>query len=46
MDAFLGGESGHAYMLFRVGKDMEKAAEAALSKKGIQLVTQDDVAKM
>ena len=46
MYAFLGGESGHAYMLFRVGKDMEKAAEAALSKKGIQLVTQDDVAEM
>ena len=46
MYAFLGGESGHAYMLFRVGKDMEKAAETALSKKGIRLVTQEEIKEM
>ena len=32
MYAFLGGGGGHAYMLFRVGKDMEKTAESALTK--------------
>ena len=46
MYAFLGGESDHAYMLFRVGKDMEKAAETALSKKGIRLVTQEEIKDM
>ena len=46
MYAFLGGSSGNAYMLFRVGKDMEKAAENALSKKGIRLVTQDEIKEM
>ena len=46
MYAFLGGTSGHAYMLFRVGKDMEKAAEAALSRKGMKLVTQEEITEI
>ena len=46
MYAFLGGEAGKAYMLFRVGKDMEKTAEAALSAKGIRLVTQEEIKTM
>ena len=46
MYAFLGSKAGNAYMLFRVGKDMEKTAEGALSKKGIRLVTQDEIKEM
>ena len=46
MYAFLGGEEDHAYMLFRVGKDMEKTAEAALSAKGFRLVSQDEIKEM
>lgn len=46
MYAFLGGEAGHAYMLFRVGKDMEKTAEAALLAKGFRLVTQEEIKEM
>lgn len=46
MYAFLGGEEDHAYMLFRVGKDMEKTAEAALSAKGFRLVSQEEIKEM
>ena len=45
MYAFLGssGEEG-AYMIFRVGDC--KAAEEALSKRGIKVVTQEEIAKL
>lgn len=46
MYAFLGGEEDHAYMLFRVGKDMERTAEAALSAKGFRLVSQEEIKEM
>ena len=46
MYAFMGGSREHAYMLFRVGKDMEKTAESALAAKGFRLVTQDEVKEM
>lgn len=47
MYAFLGGgEAEHAYMIFRVGKDMEKEAESALAAKGVKVVTQEDIAAM
>ena len=45
MYAFLGGASSqHAYMIFRVADD--KAVEAALAGKGLQPLTQEDVAKI
>ena len=45
MYAILGGAgSQHAYMIFRVADD--KAAEAALAGKGLQPLTQEDVAKI
>ena len=46
MYAFMGGSKDHAYMLFRVGKDMEKTAEAALAAKGFRLVSQDEIKEM
>ncbi len=45
MYAFLGGKKAdHAYMIFRVQDDV--AATAALSAKGIQVVDQDELARM
>ena len=45
MYAFLGGAgSQHAYMIFRVPD--EKAAEAALAGKGLQPLTQEDIARI
>lgn len=45
MYAFLGGRTAdHAYMIFRV-EDVEKAA-AALSERGIQTVTQDEMEQL
>ena len=44
MYAFLGGDSvDHAYMIFRVGKEMEKEADAVLAAHGIRVLTQEDV---
>ena len=44
MYAFLGGDSvDHAYMIFRVGKEMEKEADAVLTAHGIRVLTQEDV---
>ena len=45
MYAFLGGKSAdHAYMIFRV--EDEEAAAAALKAKGVQLVEQEEIAKL
>ncbi|MBR5969649.1 MAG: ACT domain-containing protein [Lachnospiraceae bacterium] len=43
MYAFLGGGDGQACMIFRVGKEMEQEAEAALAAHGIRVLTQEDV---
>ena len=44
MYAFLGGDSvDHAYMIFRVDKEMEKEADAVLTAHGIRVLTQEDV---
>ena len=45
MDAFLGGKDvDHAYMIFRVADD--KAAEAALAGRGIQVLDQEQVERL
>ena len=45
MYAFLGGKDvDHAYMIFRVADD--KAAEAALAGRGIQLVDQEEISTL
>ena len=46
MYAFLGGSVDHACMIFRVGKEMEKEADAALSAHGIRVLTQEDVSSL
>ena len=45
MYAFTGGKKpGEAYMIFRVADT--KAAEAKLSKKGLNLLNQEDIAQL
>ena len=45
MYAFLGGKKvDQAYMIFRVAD--EKAAEAALAARGIQVLTQEDIERL
>ena len=43
MYAFLGGGTKQACMIFRVGKEMEEEADAALAAHGIRVLTQEDV---
>ncbi len=44
MYAFLGGTADHAYMIFRVEDD--KKAEAALRAKGVNCVSQEEIAAL
>lgn len=44
MYAFLGGASGHAYMIFRV--EDAKKAEAAFRAKGVKCVGQEEIAAL
>ena len=43
MYAFLGGGAEQACMIFRVGKEKEEEADAALASHGIRVLTQEDV---
>ena len=44
MYAFLGGQSDHAYMIFRV--EDEKKAEAAFRANGVHCVSQEEIAAL